>query len=289
MTAALSNLGRWREPAGYSRPGSRAALFENLPHGPQALAGIVQGLLMHEHISSAYGLQLSADQHAQAHVRSVEGMLDGIAGHDPRPLTAARAPGERQVGVCRHFTLMHVAMLRDQGVPARARCGFAAYFDPTKILDHWVTEYWNSLESRWVLVDSQLDPRQREVFRIAFDPLDVPRDQFLVAGDAWGRCRRGEADPQAFGILDMYGYWFIAGNVIRDVAALNNREMLPWDMWGGMPARDGEVDLAFIDRLAALTLEPDAHLDALRTAYSDQRVAVPGAVFNNVRCRSEQL
>ena len=283
------SLERWREPAGYSRPGGRAALFENLPRGAQALAGVVQGLLMHEHISSAYGLDLSAEQHAQAHVRSVEGMLEGIAGHDPRPLTAARAPGERQVGVCRHFTLMHVAMLRDQGVPARARCGFAAYFERGKFLDHWVTEYWNGLESRWVLVDSQLDQRQRDLFHIAFDPLDVPREQFLVAGDAWMRCRRGEADPQAFGILDMYGFWFIAGNVIRDVAALNNREMLPWDMWGGMAARDDGIDLALIDRLAPLTLAPDAHLEELGAAYGDERVAVPGIVFNNVRSRSEQL
>ncbi len=283
------NLDHWREPANYSTAGRHADLFKDLPRGPQALAGVVQGLLMHEHISSAYGLELNADQHAQAHVRSVEGMLEGIADHDPRPLTAARAPGERHVGVCRHFTLMHVAMLRDQGVPARARCGFGAYFEKGMFLDHWVTEYWNGLEGRWSLVDSQLDQRQRELFEITFDPLDVPRDQFLVAGDAWMRCRWAKADPQTFGILDMHGLWFIASNVIRDVAALNNREMLPWDTWGGMTMNDAELDLAFIDRLAAMTLEPDAHLGELSEAYGDKRVSVPGIVFNHVRFRSEQL
>jgi hypothetical protein len=283
------NLDLWREPANYSTAGRRANLFKDLPRGPQALASVVQGLLMHEHISSAYGLELNADQHAQAHVRSVEGMLEGIADHDPRPLTAARAPGERQVGVCRHFTLMHVAMLRDQGVPARARCGFGAYFEKGIFLDHWVTEYWNGLEGQWSLVDSQLDQRQRELFEITFDPLDVPRDQFLVAGDAWTRCRWAKADPQTFGILDMHGLWFIASNVIRDVAALNNREMLPWDTWGGITMNDAELDLAFIDRLAAMTLEPDSHLDELAEAYGDKRVSVPGIVFNHVRFRSEQL
>ena len=50
------------------------------------------------------------------------------------------------VGVCRHFTLLHVAMLRAHGVAARARCGFGAYFEKGKFVDHWVTEYWN--ESR---------------------------------------------------------------------------------------------------------------------------------------------
>ena len=30
-----------------------------------------------------------------------------------------------------------------QGMPARARCGFGAYFEKGKYVDHWVTEYWN--------------------------------------------------------------------------------------------------------------------------------------------------
>ncbi len=200
----------------------------------------------------------------------------------------ARPAGLRQVGVCRHFTLLHVAMLRSQGVPARARCGFGAYFEQGKFLDHWVTEYWHEAGRRWILVDAQLDARQREVFKIAFDPLDVPREQFLVAGDAWQRCGTGEADPQAFGILDMYGRWFIAGNVVRDLAALNNREMLPWDVWGPMVQNDAELDLGLIDRLAELTREPDAHFDELRAVYDQgPPLSVPPTVFNAVLNRAE--
>jgi transglutaminase-like putative cysteine protease len=60
-----------------------------------------------------------------------------IVAHDPRPLTEARAPAERLVGVCRHFTLLHVEMLRRAGVRARARCGFGAYFVPGRFVDHW--------------------------------------------------------------------------------------------------------------------------------------------------------
>jgi hypothetical protein len=32
----------------------------------------------------------------------------------------------------------------------------------------------------------------------------------------------------------MHGLWFSAGNLVRDIAALNNRETLPWDFWGAM-------------------------------------------------------
>lgn len=273
-------------PVALSDAGSQERLFKDLPSDPAALATIVQGLLMHEHVAPAYGLKLSPEQHAQAHVRPVEKMLQAIVARDARPLSAARAEGERQVGVCRHFTLMHVAMLRSLDVPARARCGFGAYFEKGKFVDHWVTEYWNDSARRWILVDPQLDARQRELFKVPFDPLDVPRDQFVVASDGWWLCRSGKADPQAFGILDMHGLWFIAGNLVRDVAALNNREMLPWDVWGPMGRTDAEIDLALFDRLAALTHDPDAHFDELRVVY-DRQLAVPSTVFNAVLNRPE--
>jgi len=284
------SLDFYRQPVDMTDPAEQASLFDPLPRDPAALATVVQGLLMHEHIAPAYGLTLSAAQHGEAHLRAVDRMLDGIVAHDPRPLDDARPAGERQVGVCRHFTLLHVAMLRHHGVPARARCGFGAYFEPGKFVDHWVTEYWNDARGRWLLVDAQLDARQRELFKIGFDPLDVPRDQFLVAGDAWRLCRAGKADPQAFGILDMHGLWFIAGNLIRDVAALNNREMLPWDVWGAMQLTNEGLDLALFDRLAALTHEPDAHLAELRALYvSDERLAVPATVFNAVLNRPDSV
>ena len=279
----------WLKPVGLSAPGRHADLLSDLPRGPKALAEIVQGLLMHQHIASTYGVQLDARQQAQAHVRSVEDMLDGIATHDARPLTAGRAPDERQVGVCRHFSLVHVAMLRAQGIPARARCGFAAYFQKGKFYDHWVTEYWNADEQRWRLVDAQMDAHQLKFFNVAIDPLDVPRDQFLVAGDAWTLCREGKADADDFCILDLKGWWFIADNVIRDVAALNGHEMLPWDTWGGMVLENDKIDRPFIDRLAALSSHPDDDPGALRLAYDDSRVAVPPTVLNHVLGRAEPV
>jgi len=282
------NLDFYRTPVGLSDPGHQAALFDDLPRGPGRLAGVVQGLLMHQHVAVTYPVTLSDAQIEQAHVRSVEQMLTEIVTRDARPLRAARAADERQVGVCRHFTLLHVAMLRRQGVPARARCGFAAYFSEEKHVDHWVTEYWNETRGAWVLFDAQLDAHQRALFKIPFDPADVPRDQFLVAGDCWRLCRAGKADPMDFGILDMFGWWMIAGNVVRDLAALDNREMLPWDCWAPMPRPGEEPDFALFDRLAALSRAPDAHVDELREACA-ATLAVPPQVLNAVRNRIEAV
>ena len=280
------SLDFYRTPVAFSDPGDRADLLDDLPRDPAALAGIVQGLLMHQHVASSYPVTLSDAQIEQSHIRAVEGMLAAIVARDVRPLTAERPADERQVGVCRHFTLLHVAMLRRQGVPARARCGFAAYFMKGKHLDHWVTEYWNETRGAWVLLDPQLDAHQRALFRIPFDPLDVPRDQFLVAGDCWQLCRAGTADPMDFGILDMFGWWMIAGNGVRDLAALNNREMLPRDCWEPMPRPGEEPDFALFDRLAVLSHAPDAHFDTLRAAYA-ATLAVPPQVMNAVRNRIE--
>ena len=289
MNLDPSILETWRHPVAMSDAGARASLFDGLPDDVGGLAKVVQGVLMHEHIAPAYGLTLTPEQHAEAHARAVSDILKGILGHDPRPLSTERPVEARQVGVCRHFTLLHVAMLRSRGIAARARCGFGAYFMKDKFIDHWVTEYFDEAARRWVLVDAQLDARQRELFKVTFDPLDVPRDQFLVAGEAWRRGRDGTTDPKAFAILDMAGLWLIAGNVIRDVAALNNHEMLPWDVWGGMSRTDAEIDLGFIDRLAAFSRAPDADSQALRGAYDDIRVAVPATVFNAVLGRPETL
>lgn len=276
-----------RTPVDLSAAGLHAAMLDGLPRDIPALVKIVQGLLVHEHITDAYGIAPPPERRGESHVRAVEGMLAAIAARDPRPLSAPRDAQDRYICVCRSFTLLLVTILRHQGVPARARCGFGAYFEAGKFYDHWVAEYWNAEEKRWVMVDSQVDDLQRRMFGVTIDTLDVTRDQFLVGGDAWRLCRAGKEDPRNFGILDMHGLWFIASNLIRDVAALNNREMLPWDVWGAMRLKDEELDLGFLDRLAELTHDPDRHFAALRAAYADPRIAVPHTVFNAVLQRPE--
>ena len=283
------NLAPFRSPVALSDAGLWALQFAALPDDVTGLAKVLQGLLIHEHMPEVYGITLSERQRGEPHVRGAGEVLERVAVHDSRPLTHPRPPGERFAGCCRHSALLLVAMLRSKGIAARARCGFGAYFAKHRFVDHWVTEYFDAAQRRWILADTQIDDRQRALFGIDFDTLDVPREKFLVAGDAWRLCRDGRADPQAFGVLDMAGLWFIASNVIRDVAALNNREMLPWDVWGGMTLVDSEIDPDFIDRLARLTHEPDRHRGELRTAYDDPRIAVPPTVFNAVLRRPEAV
>ena len=273
----------WLEPVAPEH----AKLFDALPNDVASLTKIPSGLVIHQYIGAAYGEKITDARAQEVHTRAADDVLSCVLKYGAAPLAEARPPSKRAVGNCRHFTLLLVAMLRHKGIPARSRCGFAAYFERGKYLDHWVAEVWDG--KGWVLVDAQLDEVQKKLFRIPFDPLDVPRDEFLVAGDAWQRCRAADLDPDAFGLMDMHGWWFIAGNVVRDIAALNNREMLPWDVWGAMPQPGEEPDAATFDTWAALTLDPDAHFDALRKLYATDAIKVPKIVFNAVRQKPEPV
>ena len=282
----------YRQPGLMTAPGRYARLLEGLPHDVAGLAAVAQGLLLHEHMGRGYGVELSDSDRASVHIRPVEQILEQIVARDSRPLDVPRAPESRLPGNCRHFTVLATTMLRAQGTPARARCGFGGYFTEGFFEDHWVCEYWNAQQERWILVDAQIDDRQHHWFGIDFDVTDVPRDEFLIAGQAWARYRSGAADPATFGLslINEAGDWWIAGNLMRDAAALHNIELLPWDGWGAMPGVDKPIDddlAALFDRLATLTQTPDAAFGELKQLCEDERLRVPRTVHNYLRDRYE--
>jgi Transglutaminase-like superfamily len=288
-------LGYYERPGVMTSAGSQAGLLAGLPAGIGGLAGVTHGVLVHEHLAGLYGFQLPDERRDSVHLRRAEQLLERIITEDGRPLGVARPAAQRVAGNCRHFTVLAVTMLRAQGTPARARCGFGGYFMPGQFEDHWVCEFWDAGRQRWVLADAQLDAVQRDRFGVGFDVLDVPRDQFLTGGAAWTRYRAGQADPAAFGlsVIGESGDWWIAANLMRDAAALCGLELLPWDCWGVMPGPGdpmGADRLALFDRLAELTADPDASFAQLRALQTeDDRLRVPPMVRNALRGRDEPV
>jgi hypothetical protein len=284
----------YRQPGKMTSPGQYAALIEDLPRDIAALAAVGQGLMVHEFMAADYGAPLSEADRASVHTRPVSELLAKIVARDDRPLQIAREPAGRLAANCRHFTVLMVTLLRAQGVPARARCGFGAYFGTGVFEDHWVCEYWNREQARWALVDAQIDDVQRGWFPISFDVADVPRDQFLVAGQAWDQVRAGAADPDQFGlsVIKQFGDWWIAANLMRDASALLNLELLPWDCWGAMPKPGEPVDAelaALFDQLAKLTQAPAGARAQLQELCRDDRLRVPPVVYSAARDQEEAL
>jgi hypothetical protein len=289
-----TDLTFFAQPGRMTNPGPYTHLFDDLPIDIGELCRIVHGTTIHVFWAERYGLKLSPERQGEVQLRSLECRLARMLELDPRPLTEARALENKLVGNCRDFTLLLVSILRHQGVPARARCGFGVYFLPNHYEDHWVAEYWNAAQKRWILVDAQLDALQCDVKKIPFIPLDVPRDQFIVGGKAWQMCRSGQAQADQFGIFDMRGLGFVRGDFIRDVAALNKVELLPWDCWGLILAQalDKAEDLSLLDRLAELTVGDVPDFDSVRALYeSDPRLKVTGKIhsFVNGEMRTIEL
>jgi hypothetical protein len=274
-------------------PGEASAFIDPLPNEVAALSRVIQGLGIYDVVArDFYGFEPPADRLGEIHLRSIADRLARIVELDDQPLHIARQPDRRALQRCNSFALMLVTMLRAKGVPARSRCGFAAYFNPPNFEDHWVCEYWDAQGRRWRLADPQIDDVWRRRLGVHFDTLDLPRTEFLTASDAWRRCRSGEADGQQFGIsfAGLRGLWFVAGSLVRDMAALNKMEMAPWDVWGAQPAPESEFDLSFFDELAALTRDPDRTFAELRRHYdADDRLRVPSTVFNALNRRPEAI
>lgn len=260
-------------------PRPHADLFEGLPEGVDALVTSVQGLLLHVFWAEAHGVNLTEERHGEPGIRSVGDMLARIRELDGRPLSNPRDVERKLVGNCRDYSVLLTAMLRHQGIPARARSGFGTYFTPGEYTDHWVCEYWNADEVRWVTVDAQLDELQISTLGITFDPLDVPPGRFVTGGEAWLTCRAGDADPKRFGIMDLRGMSFIRGNVGHDVWALNKIETLPWEGWGVPWKEESDLtrdDLDFLDEVSRLTLRGDESFGEIRSLCDcDERLSKP--------------
>ena len=248
----------------------------DLPKRVPELMRVVQGLLIHTGWAQHYGCEFEEVRNKELYLRTLPEMLEGIAALDSRPLAQARQPRHRLVSLCRDFSLLLVALLRQGGRAARLRVGFAGYFGDQnpKFWDHRLAEYWEDERECWVMVDPMMDEVVKGTLSRAIDPLEIDATSpFLVAGDVWQRCRAGQLDPQDFGDApDDKGMAPIRYALLHDFDALNKVEVVGFDAWHPLidkPESDlTRADYAFLDEVADLTLNVDQTFRALRDTYS---------------------
>ena len=278
-------------------PGRFASLYAGLPCEIAALTALVQGLIVDRDFIGLYGLAPDEQQRlGEVDTRYASDVLGRLIGKDDRPLEKSREPSARFVGSCRDYALLFCSMLRHVGIPARLRFGFATYFSrrPDAYSDHCVCEYWNEAQSRWVLVDPNVDTIVKSRIGVTVNALDLTREQFVVAADAWRLARDGRVDPDRFGVpsINIQGLWFIRGSLMRDLAALNKVEMLPWDYWGqadrtpidALPTRE----LPLLDELA-LVLDTPNDLVQVQSTFARPGLIVSATVksFSPLRGETE--
>lgn len=272
----------------FSDPGAWASELDAIPANLAAISEVVNRLVFHYRAGGDWAEHgITLDRIGEIDTRYAGPMLGRVLELNPHLDDAGRAANQRMIGCCRDFTLLFVAIARHKGFPVRSRVGFSAYFMPGLNLDHVVAEAWDEQEQRWRLIDAELhaghtDPNDGT----ALDPLDLGRNQFIVAPQAWLVCRAGEADPETFLVapdFDIPGTrsWpYLLHNLVHDVAALNKREMILWDDWGISQDWDSltEDQMSMLDEVAKAIISPDAPLEEIGRVYDRDEFRVPGVV-----------
>ncbi|MEZ4714232.1 MAG: transglutaminase-like domain-containing protein [Caldilineaceae bacterium] len=263
----LSILAYYTKQSPITNPGQYISLFDDLSADLPALFKVVQGLLHHPY-------EIPPARQSELMLRTVPEMIGGILQHDPAPLTAARPPEKRLYGLCRDYAVLLVSMLRHHGIPARERVGFGGYFKSEWFWDHRIAEYWNQDQQAWVLVDPQYQANPSKSPHRQVDSLHITRTSpYLLAGQAWQLCRRGEADPDTF--VDSptdRGLAMIRYALLHDLDALNKVELVGMDAWHELIDKpEAEVtadERLLLDKIAALTVDADANFGELQALYA---------------------
>jgi len=225
----------YRTHGALSEPGRFRDELAMVPLDLPTMCAFIQGVVIHADWAAAYGVRDTALS------RETLPVAQRLALIDPKEWSGL-PPARRTPGTCRDFALMLCSLLRERGVAARVRCGFATYFSGYPLEDHWVCEYRVEGEGRWALADAQLDALMCDRLRIAFDPTDLPAGMFLNAGEAWMAWREGRRAGDAFGHGAARGAWFLRVNLMRDLLALNKQETSDWDAWRMLPPESKVLD-----------------------------------------------
>ncbi|MBO0925935.1 transglutaminase domain-containing protein [Cellulomonas sp. zg-ZUI199] len=266
----------WAAHSPYSDPGPHSAVLRALGTAPQDVHAAATGLIAHYRAEAA---TLDPARLPTIDLRWLDRILEAGLDVSSAPLPGRRH-ADRIAGCCRDHTLLGVGLLREHGIPARSRIGFARYFFPGDGVDHVVVERWDG--ERWVRNDPELDaafgaaPAAGE----PFDPFDMPTgpdSPFATAAELWTAHRRDGLDLTRYGVAgvpELAGPDFVRGYVLLEVAHRRRDEVLLWDVWGAaLDGTTGAEGDALADVLADLLVRADAGdvgaEDELARRYTD--------------------
>ena len=246
----MPDLERFARQSRYSTPGRHAGRLAALPDDLASLCAASRNVIGHYRAELP---DLPEERRGEIDSRWLEAVLDLDQQRHPAGLDVPRPAADRVAGCCRDHSLLVVGALRQRGVPARNRIGFAHYVTPGWAVDHVVVERWH--EGRWRRADPELGPGS------AFDVHDIPAGPeapFETAGEAWLAWRAGRRDLATYGVAAdpaLSGPEFVRTYVIFEVAHRYGDELLLWDGWG---ATEEAPEPAVADEVARLLVRADA-------------------------------
>jgi len=179
---------------------------------------------------------------------------------------------------CRETSILLASILKAKNIPARVRCGFTHSVSEIEGAgDHWIVEYYHELSKKWILVDPTMcyDQETLEYFEIDYSLVDMPRDRFIFAADAYLGLRNSKykandiytfSNPKTFGIKGAISQLFY------DFHSLMNNEILFCQQPKYLGNKNYELsddEYKELDELATFMLDPDKNFDALNYIWEN--------------------
>jgi len=196
-------------------------------------------------------------------------MIAGILRLDETGFTKNRDVTKRITVSCRHASVLFSAILKAKGIPCRSRAGFMDFGDNgDSYTEHWVNEYWDFNENRWILADA--DGYYEYEKRFGYSQFDLPRRKFVTASEAWLGLRKNtfhkKIDYFSSNLMES-----VCAYLFMDFHALMNNEIFysyqPLYLRGGVQALS-ESELCELDHLAELLAEPDKNITQIEHLWA---------------------
>lgn len=201
------------------------------------------------------------------------GMISELLRRDGNYSTERKAENKIHV-TCRGQAILLASILKSKGYSARVRCGFAPYIKYDGVAyDHWITEYYDESQNRWVLVDADEHCFKHES-RINLN--DINRNEFIFGAEAYLGMRNNKykteqiyyaSDPATLGLkASLRGLFY-------DFHCLMNDEVIFLHLPKYIQDKKlilSEVEYKELDNLATLLLNPDENFDSLFELWNNE-------------------
>jgi len=193
---------------------------------------------------------------------------------DEKGFYRERKTADKIIVTCRYVSVLMSAILKAKGIPCRSRAGFAPYIDENESWDHWINQYWNNKENRWITFDADGFFEEKT---LGFNQFDIPYSRFDWAAASWLDVRRGIVDGEKFIYADGVGtnsLKAIIRAVFYDFHSIMNNEISykfqPCYVDGKFEKLT-ETDFLEIDQLAEYMLEPDKNFEMLSEIWNSNK------------------
>lgn len=262
----------------HTNPEELAYLYEELPDDIGSICKVVNALLIHPSCLSKYPeLKVNEDEIWNNEPRTVYEILMLLNNRNNRGLLVKRNDNEKVVITCRGFTILLVSILRYKGIPARARAGFATYICDDINIDHWICEYWDEVQERWILIDA-------DFMKVDFSPAE-----FKYSANIFSDSINLKIDPLKYGYDDNLGMPYIIAYLNLDFLLLFHDELwynpktyitekLNWDkcsIYEDAVRNLSEEEKELICELSELMAYPDSNYAKLNKLSKKNSLLLP--------------